>query len=77
MAEKFAEIKQIPSRDGLLSRATFSAAAPFPKQPGSIQAGEVSAAWRSSSRPAPQLTQPLSSCGKGCEIWRESEEGRR
>lgn len=45
--------------------------------PGSASR-EVSAAWQSSSRPEPSahsLFYQSLSCGKGCEIWRESEEG--
>lgn len=60
---------------GLLSRATFSAAAPFLKK--RAEAGKCRRGG-ASPRPTPSahslFYQPLS-CGEGCEIWRESEDG--
>lgn len=62
---------------GLLSRATFSAAAPFLKK--RAEAGKCRRGG-ASPRPTPSahslFYQPLS-CGEGCEIWRESADGGR
>lgn len=74
MAEKFAEIKQIPPGRfvkpcNILRCRSVSEEA---------SRGREVSAWRASPRPTPSahslFYQPLS-CGKGCEIWRESEEG--
>lgn len=60
---------------GLLSRVTFSAATPFPKQ----QVGAGKCRQRGSPHQVEPSTHSLFYqsllCGKGCEIWRESEEG--
>lgn len=79
MAEKYAEIKYIPSWRGLFRCTTFTVVTLFHKKGSDTWSAtsEELTSCQATSRPLPGthcLFYQSLWCGKGCEIWRESEE---